>query len=71
MREMAGYGALENLADANALATMLKTLDRLSKPTIARVHGSPSVAGPASSRVATSPSRRTTRRSRFRRRSSA
>ncbi len=40
MREMAGYGAVENLADANALATMLKTLDRLSKPTIARVHGS-------------------------------
>jgi methylglutaconyl-CoA hydratase len=40
MREMAGYGAAENLADANALATMLKTLDRLSKPTIARVHGS-------------------------------
>ncbi len=40
MREMAGYGARENLADANALATMLKTLHRLSKPTIARVHGS-------------------------------
>ena len=39
MREMAGYGAVENLADANALATMLKTLHRLSKPTIARVHG--------------------------------
>ena len=39
MREMAGYGAAENLADANALAKMLKTLDRLSKPTIARVHG--------------------------------
>ena len=39
MREMAGYGAAENLADANALATMLKTLHRLSKPTIARVHG--------------------------------
>jgi len=40
MREMAGYGADENLADANALATMLNTLHRLSKPTIARVHGS-------------------------------
>jgi methylglutaconyl-CoA hydratase len=40
MREMAGYGDAENLADANALATMLKTLHRLSKPTIARVHGS-------------------------------
>jgi len=40
MREMAGYGSDENLADANALAMMLKTLHRLSKPTIARVHGS-------------------------------
>ena len=29
----------QNLKDARALATMLKTLDRLSKPTIARVHG--------------------------------
>jgi methylglutaconyl-CoA hydratase len=40
MKEMAGYGAEENLADASALAAMLKTLHRLSKPTIARVHGS-------------------------------
>ena len=40
MKKMAGYGHAENLADATALATMLKTLDRLSKPTIARVHGS-------------------------------
>jgi methylglutaconyl-CoA hydratase len=39
MRKMAGYGRAENLADAMALATMLKTLHRLSKPTIARVHG--------------------------------
>ncbi|HVN36428.1 MAG TPA: enoyl-CoA hydratase/isomerase family protein [Casimicrobiaceae bacterium] len=39
MTEMARYGIAENLADANALATMLKTLYRLSKPTIARVHG--------------------------------
>ena len=39
MREMANFGAAENLADANALAAMLKTLHRLSKPTIARVHG--------------------------------
>ena len=30
---------LKSVADANALATMLKTLHRLSKPTIARVHG--------------------------------
>ena len=39
MKKMAGYGRAENLADATALATMLKTLHRLSKPTIARVHG--------------------------------
>ena len=39
MKRMAGYGHAENLADANALAAMLKTLHRLSKPTIARVHG--------------------------------
>ncbi len=39
MREMAAYGDAENLADATALATMLKTLNELSKPTIARVHG--------------------------------
>jgi methylglutaconyl-CoA hydratase len=40
MRKMAGYGAAENLADAMALAAMLRTLHRLGKPTIARVHGS-------------------------------
>jgi methylglutaconyl-CoA hydratase len=40
MTEMARYSIAENLADATALATMLKTLQRLSKPTIARVHGS-------------------------------
>jgi len=39
MKRMAGYGRAENLADAMALATMLKTLAGLSKPTIARVHG--------------------------------
>src|SRR5687767_6796828 len=39
MRRMAGYGFEENLADARALAAMLATLDRLPKPTIARVHG--------------------------------
>jgi methylglutaconyl-CoA hydratase len=39
MRRMAAYGHAENLADAMALATMLKTLAGLSKPTIARVHG--------------------------------
>ena len=44
MKRMAGYGFEQNLADAEALARMLKTLDRLSKPTIARVHG-PAYAG--------------------------
>src|SRR5687767_11616048 len=39
MKRMAGYGYHENLADARALAEMLATLDRLPKPTIARVHG--------------------------------
>ena len=44
MRRMAGYDYEENLADAQALATMLATLDRMPKPTIARVHG-PAFAG--------------------------
>ena len=44
MKRMAGYSYEQNLADANALAGMLKTLDRLSKPTVARVHG-PAYAG--------------------------
>ena len=39
MKRMAGYGYQENLADAQALARMLATLDRMPKPTIARVHG--------------------------------
>ena len=39
MKKMAGYGDAENLADATAMAAMLKTLNGLSKPTIARVHG--------------------------------
>ncbi len=39
MKRMAGYGYEENFADAKALAQMLATLDRLPKPTIARVHG--------------------------------
>ena len=41
---MAGYGYEQNLADARTLAAMLKALDRLSKPTVARVHG-PAYAG--------------------------
>jgi methylglutaconyl-CoA hydratase len=39
MKRMAGYGYEANLADATALAAMLATLDRVPKPTIARVHG--------------------------------
>ena len=39
MKKMARYGHAENLADAGALAAMLDTLNTLSKPTIARVHG--------------------------------
>jgi len=39
MKKMARYGDAENLADAGALAAMLHTLNTLSKPTIARVHG--------------------------------
>jgi methylglutaconyl-CoA hydratase len=39
MKRMARYGYAENLADAETLALMLATLDRMSKPTIARVHG--------------------------------
>jgi len=39
MKKMAGYGRAENLADAMALATMLKTLNGMRKPTVARVHG--------------------------------
>ena len=44
MKRMAGYGYDQNLADARALAKMLKTLDQMSKPTVARVHG-PAYAG--------------------------
>jgi methylglutaconyl-CoA hydratase len=44
MKRMAGYGYEQNLADAQALADMLRALDRMSKPTIARVHG-PAYAG--------------------------
>ena len=44
MKRMAGYTLEQNHADAKALAGMLKVLDRLSKPTIARVHG-PAYAG--------------------------
>jgi methylglutaconyl-CoA hydratase len=39
MKTMAGYDAAENLADAQALALMLRTLSGLSKPTVACVRG--------------------------------
>jgi methylglutaconyl-CoA hydratase len=39
MKRMANYSYEENLADANALATMLHTLNFMSKPTVARVQG--------------------------------
>jgi len=39
MRRMAGFSADENRRDAMALATLMRTLAHLRKPTIARVHG--------------------------------
>jgi len=39
MREQADYDQARNLADAKKLAALMHTLDRLPKPTIARVHG--------------------------------
>ena len=44
MKRMANYGYEQNLADAQALAGMLRTLERMAKPTVARVHG-PAFAG--------------------------
>lgn len=44
MKRIAGYGYEPNLADAQALAGMLATLDRMQKPTLARVQG-PAFAG--------------------------
>src|SRR5881628_1392966 len=45
MKRMAGYGYEENLADARSLADMLAALDRLPRPTIARVHGAAFAGG--------------------------
>jgi methylglutaconyl-CoA hydratase len=45
MKRMAGYTYEQNLADAGALAGMLATLDRMAKPTIARVHGAAFAGG--------------------------
>jgi methylglutaconyl-CoA hydratase len=39
MRRMAGYTEVQNFKDALALATLMSTLNNLSKPTVARVHG--------------------------------
>src|SRR5271155_178323 len=39
MQQMAAFSPRQNLADAGVLTAMLATLDKLSKPTIARVHG--------------------------------
>lgn len=39
MRRMADYSEAENLHDANELSRLLNTLNRLPKPTIARVQG--------------------------------
>jgi len=45
MKRMAGYGYEQNLADAQALAAMLRTLDRMAKPTVARVQGAAFAGG--------------------------
>jgi methylglutaconyl-CoA hydratase len=39
MRRMAGFSKAENFQDAMALAELLRTLDGLAKPTIAKVQG--------------------------------
>ena len=39
MRRIAEYSEAENQADAEALAALMKTLNRLSKPTVAEVQG--------------------------------
>jgi len=44
MRRVAEYSDAENRTDAMALATLLRTLDTLSKPTVARVNGA-AIAG--------------------------
>lgn len=39
MRRMAAYDEAANLADARALAALMRTIDALPKPTVALVHG--------------------------------
>jgi methylglutaconyl-CoA hydratase len=45
MQRMAGYSEAENYADAMALAEMLRTLNELRKPTVARVNGAAFAGG--------------------------
>jgi len=45
MKRMAGYGYEQNLHDAMGLALMLQTIDRMNKPTVARVHGATFAGG--------------------------
>jgi len=44
MKKMAGYSRAQNVADAAGLAEMLRTLNEVPKPTLARVHG-PALGG--------------------------
>ena len=45
MRRMAGYSEAENIADAMALAELLRVLNELAKPTMARVNGAAFAGG--------------------------
>lgn len=45
MKKMSGYTFEQNFSDAQALAEMLHTLNTMSKPTIARVHGAAFAGG--------------------------
>jgi methylglutaconyl-CoA hydratase len=45
MKRMAGYSEAQNLADSAALARLMRTLDRLPRPTIAAVHGNAFAGG--------------------------
>jgi methylglutaconyl-CoA hydratase len=45
MRRMAGQGEAENVADAMRLAAMLRALDTLAKPVVARINGAAFAGG--------------------------
>ena len=45
MKRMATYGERENRRDAEQLATLMRTLDRLAKPTVAKVQGAAYAGG--------------------------